>query len=76
VRRLLDSCVWFGALSSLEQLGHDVDSVKLWDSDPGDETILGEALASLRVLVTFDHDFGTLAAMQGRPHSGIIRIKG
>ncbi len=57
-------------------LGHDVDCVQDWEKDPGDERILTVAHETGRVVVTRDQDFGTLAVLQGKPHAGIIRIKG
>lgn len=57
---LLDSCVWGGALQGLADLGHDTDWCGLWTVDPGDAAIMAAALASQRILVTLDKDFGSL----------------
>lgn len=56
--------------------GHDVVSAADWDPDPGDDEILVRAHAEHRVLVTLDKDFGELAIVHRRSHSGIIRIVG
>jgi len=47
-----------------------------FDTDPGDEAILRAAYEQKRILVTLDKDFGELAIVYGRPHSGIIRLVG
>lgn len=71
---LLDTCVWNGALRTLEAAGHEVVWAGNWDKDPGDEEILSIAFRESRVLVTLDKDFGELAILFGQPHSGIIRL--
>jgi predicted nuclease of predicted toxin-antitoxin system len=47
-----------------------------WPEDPGDEEILARAHSEGRVLVTLDKDFGEIAIVRGRPHSGILRLVG
>jgi predicted nuclease of predicted toxin-antitoxin system len=42
--------------------------------DPGDEEILAQAHREGRILITLDKDFGELAIVHGRPHSGIVRL--
>ena len=44
------------------------------DSDPGDEAILDFAQRESRILITLDKDFGELAVVFGKPHSGIVRL--
>ena len=73
---LLDSCVWGGALASLQSYGHDTEWTGQWDKDPGDETILEYANSQQKILVTLDKDFGELAILKGKPHQGIIRLSG
>lgn len=73
---LLDSCVWGGARAELVERGHDVVSAADGDPDPGDDEILARAHAGRRILVTLDKDFGELAIVHRRPHSGIIRLVG
>lgn len=70
MRLLLDSCVWGGARSTIEAAGHDVVWAGDWEVDPGDDEILSRSHAEKRILVTLDKDFGELAIVQGRPHSG------
>ena len=71
---LLDSCVWGGARLSIQLAGHDVIWAGDWLEDPGDDVILARAHGEQRVLVTLDKDFGELAILQNRPHSGILRV--
>jgi predicted nuclease of predicted toxin-antitoxin system len=74
VKVLLDTCVWGGVQQVLKAAGHDVIWAGDWDKDPGDEEILSIAHQEGRVLVTLDKDFGELAVLFGRPHSGILRL--
>jgi predicted nuclease of predicted toxin-antitoxin system len=74
VKLLLDTCVWGGVRLDLEAAGHDVVWTGTWPSDPGDEEILTFAHSQGRILVTLDKDFGELAIVRGRPHSGIVRL--
>ena len=71
---LLDTCVWGGARERVVGAGHDVVWAGDWPEDPGDKEILTRAHAEGRVLVTLDKDFGELALVRGRPHSGIVRL--
>jgi predicted nuclease of predicted toxin-antitoxin system len=45
-----------------------------WPADPGDSEIFAHALKEGLTIVTLDKDFGELAAVFGRAHSGIIRM--
>jgi predicted nuclease of predicted toxin-antitoxin system len=76
VKVLLDACVWGGAKEPLVKAGHDVVWAGDWTADPGDEEILELARRDDRVLVTLDKDFGELAIVHGRPHTGILRLVG
>ena len=71
---LLDTCVWGGALTELQNAGHDVLWTGDWEKDPGDIEILAQAHREQRVLVTIDKDFGELAIWRGLPHCGIMRL--
>jgi predicted nuclease of predicted toxin-antitoxin system len=71
---LLDTCVWGGAKTELIANGYDVVWTGDLPIDPGDEEILARAHRETRILVTLDKDFGELAIVHGRPHSGIIRL--
>jgi predicted nuclease of predicted toxin-antitoxin system len=74
MKLLLDSCVYGKARQELEAAGHDVVWAGDWTADPGDDAILAHAHAEGRILVTLDKDFGELAIVYGRPHSGLIRL--
>ena len=71
MRLPVDSCVWGGAVGELRAAGHDVEWAGDWPEDPGDDEILATAYRERRILVTLDKDFGELAVLHGRPHSGI-----
>ncbi|MGC8493314.1 MAG: DUF5615 family PIN-like protein [Syntrophobacteraceae bacterium] len=74
MKALLDTCVWGGAANDLQSAGHDVVWAGHWEEDPGDDEILARAHNEGRVLVTLDKDFGELAIVHRRPHSGILRL--
>lgn len=73
---LLDSCMGIGVFRALQNAGHDVVSIGINEKDPGDEAVLNRAFQEKRVLVTLDKDFGELAIIFGKPHSGILRLVG
>jgi predicted nuclease of predicted toxin-antitoxin system len=60
----------------LRAAGHDVVWAGDWTEDPGDEEILARAHSDERVLVTLDKDFGEMAVVRGKAHSGILRLVG
>ena len=74
MKLLLDTCVWGGAVKTLVDSGHDAVWAGDWLEDPGDDEILAKAYEEGRILVTLDKDFGEMAVVHGRPHSGIVRI--
>jgi predicted nuclease of predicted toxin-antitoxin system len=76
VKLLLDACVWGKATAELRAAGHDVVWAGDWTEDPGDEEILARAHSDERVLVTLDKDFGEMAVVRGKAHSGILRLVG
>ncbi len=76
MKLLLDSCVWGLAVPELEKAGHDVAWAGSWDPDPGDDAILAIAYVEKRILITLDKDFGELAIVQGKAHTGIVRLVG
>ena len=71
---LLDSCVWGGALAEIESAGHDTAWVSAWDMDLGDDEFFARAFDEKRIIVTLDKDFGELAIVFEKPHSGIVRL--
>lgn len=74
MKLLLDSCLSGKAAELLRASGHDVVWVGDWPADPGDAAILARAWEEGRIVVTLDKDFGELAVVHGKSHSGIIRL--
>ena len=74
MKLLLDTCVWGGAVKTLVDSGHDVVWAGDWPEDPGDDEILAKAHEQGRILATLDKDFGEMAVVRGKPHSGIVRL--
>jgi predicted nuclease of predicted toxin-antitoxin system len=74
MKLLLDSCLSGKAAESLRASGHEVVWVGDWPADPGDAAILGQAWEEGCIVVTLDKDFGELAVVHGKSHSGIIRL--
>ncbi len=70
MKLLLDTCVWGGALDEIKLADHDVIWAGDWVEDPGDDEILALAAIENRIMVTLDKDFGELAIVYQRPHSG------
>lgn len=73
---LLDTCVSSNVYQALLELGIDAEWTRNWERDPGDEAILAYAFEHKRTLVTLDKDFGALAILQGKSHTGILRLVG
>lgn len=74
MKLLLDTCVSPRTRDALAAAGHDTIWTGDWNPDPGDEAILAFAQRESRILITLDKDFGELAVVFGRPHSGIVRL--
>jgi predicted nuclease of predicted toxin-antitoxin system len=74
MKLFLDTCVSGHAFFELRSAGHDLVWSGEWPEDPGDEAILERAHREGRILVTLDKDFGELAVVYEKPHSGIIRL--
>lgn len=74
MKLLLDTCVSPRTRAVLVAEGHDAIWTGDWTPDPGDEAILQFAHRESRILVTLDKDFGELAVVFGKPHSGIVRL--
>jgi predicted nuclease of predicted toxin-antitoxin system len=74
MKLFLDTCVSGHAVLELRSAGHDVVWSGEWYEDPGDEAILERAHLEGRILVKLDKDFGELAVVYDKLHSGIIRL--
>lgn len=71
---LFDACVSSGVSRKLQSEGHDTLWAGDWPENPSDDEILERAHRDGRILITLDKDFGELAIVHGRPHSGIVRL--
>ena len=72
---LLDVCASSRRMhATLDSLGHDVISAVEIDPRASDESLLSQALAEQRVLITEDKDFGELVFVHRLPHPCIIRF--
>jgi predicted nuclease of predicted toxin-antitoxin system len=76
VKLLLDANVGRRLAELLRQAGYDVERVAADIASPSDEAILAYAFRKKRILLTQDPDLGESAIRSGRPHSGIIHLKG
>ena len=74
MKLLIDTCISGTVRDVLQAAGHDAVWTGDWPQDPGDDEILDHAHQQNRILITLDKDFGELAVVHGRPHSGIIRL--
>lgn len=74
MKLLIDTCISRTVRDALQVAGHDAAWTGDWPQDPGDDEILDHAHREKRILITLDKDFGELAVVHGRPHSGIIRL--
>ena len=74
MKLLIDTCISGTVRDALQVAGHDAVWTGDWPQDPGDDEILDHAHQENRILITLDKDFGELAVVHGRPHSGIIRL--
>ncbi len=75
MRFIVDSCVSVRACDALRQGGHHVEWVPdVYEGDPGDEAIIDRALASDRILVTGDKDFGEWIFLRGKSQPPLIRL--
>jgi len=74
VKFLFDACVSSLINRKLQSEGHDSLWAGDWPENPSDDEIMERAHREGRILITLDKDFGELAIVHGRPHSGIIRL--
>jgi predicted nuclease of predicted toxin-antitoxin system len=74
VRLLADTNIVAAAVAALRAEGHDVIFVAERAVDPGDAAILAEAVADGRILISKDHDIGTLVFRDQAPHAGVLLI--
>ena len=71
---LVDCCAGRRLAEWLRNEGHDVFDAGELEHDPGDATLLAQAAAEGRVLITLDNDFGELLFVRRAAHAGLIRL--
>lgn len=74
MKLLADSCISKTAVQFLRNHGFEVQWIVEWQKDPGDQEILKYALETTAIVITQDKDFGELAIVHGKEHTGIIRL--
>lgn len=73
---LSDQNIHPDVVAHLRSIGFDVQSInELGFSTDADSVILQYAVAQLRVVITHDADFGTLAIKNGEQYLGIIYLR-
>ena len=72
---IVDAGVGTAVESLLEDLGHDVLSVRKLDPAMPDLEILERATAEHRLVITMDKDFGELVYRQSREHAGVLLLR-
>jgi predicted nuclease of predicted toxin-antitoxin system len=75
MRFLADENFPGAAVTTLRSLGHDVVWVLTESPGKDDEGVLDWATRENRILLTFDKDFGELAANSPLPMSGVILFR-
>lgn len=72
MRFLADTNVPAMIVAELRAAGHDVDYLAERAKDPGDAALLAEADVGRRIVLTKDHDLGTLVFRDSASHAGVI----
>jgi Domain of unknown function (DUF5615) len=76
VRFLADENFPRAAVAALEVAGHDVSWVRLAAPGAADAAVLAMAVRESRILLTFDKDFGELAAHSAlSPDCGVVLFR-
>ena len=75
MRLAADACIAGSLVRALREAGHDVTYAM--EGPPGipDAQILADAFSEERLLLTEDHDFGSLAVREGRSTHGVVLIE-
>ena len=74
MRFLIDRCAGTLIAQWLRAQGHDVVEARERGPDPGDLILLQWAAQESRILITIDTDFGQLVFLEGRQHTGLVRL--
>jgi len=75
VEFLADESCDFAAVRALRARGYDVAAVAEWIGGASDNRVMEAALASGRILLTEDKDFGQLVYANGQASRGVILIR-
>jgi predicted nuclease of predicted toxin-antitoxin system len=76
VRFLADESFPLPSVRLLSASGHDVVAVASQSPGVSDESVLAQAVREVRVLLTFDRDYGGLLYLRGaRPPEGIVYFR-
>jgi len=75
VEFLADESCDFAAVRALRASGHDVAAVAEWIGGAPDDRVMETALASGRILLTEDKDFGQLVYANGQVSRGVILMR-
>lgn len=76
MRFLADENFPKAAVAALEAAGHDIVWVRYVAAGAADAEVLAKAMAESRILLTFDKDFGELAARSALPSDcGILLFR-
>jgi predicted nuclease of predicted toxin-antitoxin system len=74
VRLLVDECCPRAVTEALRAAGHDVAYVPEFGPGRADDDLARLAEREDRLVVTEDYGFGTLAATQGAPATGVLLV--
>lgn len=75
MRFLVDKCTGPAVARWLRDPHHDVFSVYEEARGQDDDSVLHQALAEDRIVITNDKDFGDIIFREKRPHKGIILLR-
>ncbi len=75
MRFAVDESTGHAVAEYLRATGHDAYSVYETDRGLDDESILANAVAENRILITNDDDFGEMIFARGLKHAGVIFLR-
>jgi len=74
VRILADTNIVAQAVRNLRDTGHDIVHAAEFAVDPGDASLLAQAVSEDRVFLTKDHDIGALIYRDLHRHCGVLLV--
>lgn len=75
MRFLVDECTGTKVAQWLREQGHEVFSVYEEARGSDDDTLIRQAYAENRILITNDKDFGEKVYRERHPHHGVILLR-